>query len=76
MLDAAERFLGMPSRRGVPREVGGLTDVVASPVYATGVGLVKFGLENYGSQGPFGSQQVGIYQRIKEKVGGWFELAF
>jgi len=76
MLEAAERYLGMPARRGVPREIGGLTDVVASPVYATGVGLVKFGLENYGSQGPFGSQQVGIYQRIKEKVGGWFELAF
>ncbi len=76
MLEAAERSLGMPARRGVPREVGGLTDVVSSPVYATGVGLVKFGLQNYGSAGPFGVYETGIYQRIREKVSGWLELAF
>jgi cell division protein FtsA len=76
MLEVAERALGMPARRGLPRDVGGLTDVVASPVYATGVGLVKFGLENFSSQGPYGTQQLGIYQRLREKMSGWFELAF
>jgi cell division protein FtsA len=76
MLEAAERALGMPARRGVPRDIGGLADVVASPVYATGVGLVKFGLQNYSSQGPYGAQQLGIYQRLREKMSGWFELAF
>ncbi|HEX9020802.1 MAG TPA: cell division protein FtsA [Nitrospirota bacterium] len=44
--DAAERYLGLPIRRGTPRNIGGLTDVVNSPVYATGVGLVLYGAEN------------------------------
>jgi len=46
MQDAAERYLGLPIRRGVPRNIGGLMDVVNSPVYATGVGLVLYGAEN------------------------------
>jgi len=44
--DAAERYLGLPIRRGTPRNIGGLTDVVNSPIYATGVGLVIYGAEN------------------------------
>jgi len=37
----------MPIRRGTPRNIGGLQDVVNSPIYATGVGLVLHGAENY-----------------------------
>lgn len=46
ILEAAERFLGLPIRRGTPRNIGGLMDVVNSPIYATGVGLVLYGSEN------------------------------
>ncbi len=46
LTEAAERFLGLPIRRGSPRNIGGLMDVVNSPIYATGVGLVLFGAEN------------------------------
>jgi len=46
MQDAAERYLGLPIRRGAPRNIGGLMDVVNSPVYATAVGLVLYGAEN------------------------------
>ncbi len=46
MQDAAERTLGMPVRRGTPKNIGGLMDVVNSPIYATGVGLVLHGAEN------------------------------
>ena len=38
----AEQILGMPVRLGLPRDVGGLSDTVASPVYATAVGLVMY----------------------------------
>lgn len=44
--EAAERYLGLPIRRGAPRNIGGLMDVVNSPIYATGVGLVLYGAEN------------------------------
>ncbi len=30
----------MPARRGLPMNIGGLVDVVNSPMYATGAGLV------------------------------------
>jgi len=46
MQDVAERITGMPVRRGTPRNIGGLMDVVNSPIYSTGVGLVLFGAEN------------------------------
>lgn len=43
MPELAEQILGLPVRRGAPTGVGGLLDVVRSPAYATGVGLVKYG---------------------------------
>ncbi len=43
--EMAEQVLGLPVRRGGPQGVGGLVDVVKSPSYATGVGLVKYGAE-------------------------------
>lgn len=43
--EMAEAVLELPARRGMPRGVGGLTDVVKSPAYATGVGLVRYGAQ-------------------------------
>jgi cell division protein FtsA len=43
MCEVAEQVLGLPTRRGVPTKIGGLVDVVRSPAYSTGVGLVMFG---------------------------------
>ncbi|RME42729.1 MAG: cell division protein FtsA, partial [Deltaproteobacteria bacterium] len=40
MLEAAERFLDIPVRLGIPYGMGGLTNIVQSPIYAAGVGLV------------------------------------
>ncbi len=45
MPEMAEQVLCLPVRRGAPVGVGGLVDVVKSPSYATGVGLVKYGAE-------------------------------
>ena len=44
--EVAERVFDMPIRRGAPAGIGGLVDVVASPSYATGVGLVLYGLRS------------------------------
>ncbi len=41
--ELAEQIFDMPVRRGIPRAVGGLTDVISSPMYATGVGLGIYG---------------------------------
>ena len=42
--EVAEQVLGLPVRRGSPTRIGGLVDVVKSPAYSTGVGLVVYGL--------------------------------
>ncbi|MGF1464874.1 MAG: cell division protein FtsA [Sandaracinaceae bacterium] len=45
MPELAEEIAGLPVRRGAPIGIGGLLDVVRSPAYATGVGLVKYGAD-------------------------------
>jgi cell division protein FtsA len=39
----AEEVFGLPIRIGSPNTIGGLTDTMAAPQYATAVGLVLFG---------------------------------
>ena len=41
MAEIAEQIFDLPIRRGCPAGVGGLTDHVSSPAFATAVGLVK-----------------------------------
>lgn len=41
----AEDIFHMPVRLGVPRYVTGLVDVVRNPIYATGVGLLLYGVQ-------------------------------
>jgi cell division protein FtsA len=43
MVELGEEILGLPVRLGVPKGVGGLAEVVKTPGYATGVGLVQYG---------------------------------
>lgn len=40
--ELAERIFNVPVRRGIPAGIGGLTAIVESPVFATGVGLVLY----------------------------------
>ncbi|HAD04762.1 MAG: cell division protein FtsA [Desulfuromonadales bacterium GWD2_61_12] len=75
MPELAEQIFNLPVRRGSPQDIGGLIDVVNSPVYATGVGLVKYGSRNVevknfsrGQKDTFGS----ITKRMKEWFGEFF----
>lgn len=44
-VEAAERVLNMPVRIGIAKDIAGLKDVVATPQYANGVGLLKYGIK-------------------------------
>jgi len=68
MQDAAEKYLGMPVRRGTPRNISGLTNVVNSPVYATGVGLVLYGADQDAAV-PARLRGAGILSGLWKKLG-------
>ena len=76
MTELAEDVLGMPVRRGIPTRVGGLVDVVRSPVYATGVGLVMYGRAHLENKFFPIRQDRNLYGRIKQRMQGWIRDFF
>ncbi|GFO62872.1 MULTISPECIES: cell division protein FtsA [Geomonas] len=73
MPELAEQIFNLPVRRGLPQRIGGLTDVVNSPVYATGVGLVVYGSKNVGVH-EFPTQQSDetVFRRVSRRMKDWF----
>ena len=72
MAELAEQVFNMPVRVGYPRDVGGLVDVVKSPMYATGVGLIKYG-STHGGEGGFGTNESRIFDKILAKMRDWLK---
>jgi len=72
--ELAEEIFEAPVRLGVPSHVGGLQDVVRSPMYATGVGLVAFGLRHSQGRGTsrFRIRDGSIFSRVRQRMRDWF----
>jgi cell division protein FtsA len=70
--ELAEQLFDLPVRLGVPTGIGGLKEVVSSPMFATGVGLVQYGAAHR-DQPRFGrfSEQTLVDKLIKRMVQ-WF----
>jgi len=71
MPELAEQVFNLPVRRGLPRDIGGLSDVVNSPVYATGVGLVRYGSKNLQTKN-FSIGQENVFDKIFRRMKEWF----
>ena len=69
--ELGEHVFNMPVRRGIPIDIGGLTDVVNSPLYATGVGLVLYGRKNK-SERVFKKREGNIVTGIIRRIKKWF----
>lgn len=78
MPELAEQVLGLPVRRGAPSGIGGLIDVVRSPAYATGVGLVKYGSGRISAQRPVDDEYVEMpaHGGWGSRIGQWFREVF
>lgn len=75
MPELAEQVFDFPVRRGSPRNIGGLVDVVRSPMYSTGVGLVMYGSQSI--QGArFKIRDDGVYQKVKDRMRNWIGEIF
>src|SRR5262244_3252630 len=75
MPELAEEVLGLPVRRGMPRGIGGLVDVVKSPMYATGVGLVVYGARHTDRR-LFRIREENVYRKVRGRMREWLEEIF
>ncbi|MBI5062731.1 MAG: cell division protein FtsA [Desulfatitalea sp.] len=70
--EIAEAVLGLPTRLGKPQGITGLTDVVNSPMYATGVGLVLYGARQAPAK-KFRIRDKNIFNSIMQRMKKWFK---
>ncbi len=75
MVELGEEIFHMPVRLGMPRYVGGLSEVVSNPRYATGVGLVLMGKQQL-ERHLTGQMESSSFCRIMEKMKSWFQGNF
>ncbi len=77
MPELAEQIFNLPVRRGLPQRIGGLTDVVNSPVYSTGVGLIVYGSRNLGPREfPTTKSEDSIFHTTTRRMKSWFREFF
>jgi cell division protein FtsA len=76
--EIAEQIFDMPVRRGTPSGVGGLVDVVASPVYSTAVGLVLHGYRNRTGRSLLvpRAAATGTFGRVTGRLMNWLSDFF
>lgn len=70
-VESAERVIGMPARIGVPRDIVGLKDRVATPQFSNAVGLLKYGvrMSRFRGRVRFEKKKGGLLKKVK----GWLE---
>ena len=75
MIEMAEETLNIPVRLGVPTQVGGLIDVVSSPAYSTGVGLVLYGLKRQDRRF-LRLNDKNVFSKVSNRMAEWFNEFF
>ncbi len=71
MVELGEEIFHMPVRIGMPQYTGGLAEVIRNPRYATGVGLLIAGVEEY-RQHEAARSHVTSFQQVVERMKNWF----
>jgi len=75
MVELGEEVFHMPVRVGVPHYTGALSEVVRSPRYATGMGLLMAGLDQVKRDRHARMQGQG-FKEVLERMKGWFKGNF
>ena len=71
-VELVERVLEMPVRMGIPTEIGGLGDVIANPVFSTGVGLAIHGV-GYEGDKKLRIREEKTFKKILDSMKNWFK---
>jgi len=72
----AEEVFNLPVKIGIPKKIGGLTDIILDPIYATGVGLILYGFEKKNQTLIKRSKGVGVVDILKKRFEDWFTKYF
>ncbi len=75
IVEIAEQLFDLPVRIGKPRDVKGLSDIVNSPCYSTGVGLIIYGF-NKARTVRFPKKEAGSESGVLKKLKGWLKDFF
>ncbi|UCC11203.1 MAG: rod shape-determining protein, partial [candidate division WOR-3 bacterium] len=67
----AEEIFNLPVKIGIPKKIGGLTDIILDPIYATGVGLVLYGYEEKNETLIKKVKTKGIFEAIRKRFEDW-----
>lgn len=72
VLELAEAVFDQPVRRGIPDAIGGLGDIVRTPVYSTAVGLVRYGARRQTTGGSIAEGDGGGRMgRLSRRLASW-----
>ncbi len=74
-VELAEQVFNLPVRKGVPTGITGLVDVVKSPMYSTGVGLIQFG-GKHRSGTHFQRTGGNLFIKLTSRMKGWVKEFF
>ncbi len=73
--ELAERVFKVPVRIGRPNHVTGLADIINNPIYATGVGLLVYGLKQRQNQREVVINQPNL-KSLWSRMKNWFQGNF
>lgn len=74
--ELGEQIFNMPTRIGVPLGITGLSDSVADPIFATGVGLILYDLPEGGRFHEGAESDAVIFHKIFSQMKSWMENIF
>ena len=76
LVELAEDIFDAPVKLGGADVSGNLLNNDKTPIFATGIGLVKYGLENHRSPLSFQGDENKVFNRIAERMREWFNEFF
>lgn len=72
-VELAEQVFGMPAKIGMPEGHIGLVEEDKAPIYATGIGLMLYALDNPDRKVWSANGGSGLFDRMYEKMKSWFD---
>ncbi len=75
-VEMADRSFGLPVRLGTPARVGGLVDIINSPIHAAAVGLTLHGVKRQHRSAAFRLREDKILLKVKHRMSDWLSDFF